>query len=318
MVDWKPSASLQNLQQRAYALAKIRRFFSERDVLEVETPLLASSTVPDVYIESIAAQVVKGNSSRKNFLQTSPEFFMKRLLASGSGSIYQIAKAFRQEEKGARHNIEFTLLEWYRLSYSLDQLMAELEELVQEVLSCGPISRLSYREIFRQHLRIDPHKISLEELQKLAKSEIDLSGSDLSKTDYLQLLLSNSIEPKLPPYCIIYDYPLEQAALAILATDEHGVVVAKRFELFGHGMELANGYFELSDAAEQRARFEKDNAARKEKELQAHDVDEKLIAALESGLPSCSGVAVGVDRLLMLLVEAKNISEVISFDSERA
>jgi len=318
MVDWKPSASLQNLQQRAYALAKIRRFFSERDVLEVETPLLASSTVPDVYIESIAAQVVKDNSSRKNFLQTSPEFFMKRLLASGSGSIYQIAKAFRQEEKGARHNIEFTLLEWYRLSYSLDQLMAELEELVQEVLSCGPISRLSYREIFGQHLQIDPHEISLEELQKLAKSEIDLSGSDLSKTDYLQLLLSNSIEPKLPPYCIIYDYPLEQAALAILATDEHGVVVAKRFELFGHGMELANGYFELSDAAEQRARFEKDNAARKEKGLQAHDVDEKLIAALESGLPSCSGVAVGVDRLLMLLVEAKNISEVISFDSERA
>ena len=318
MVDWKPSASLQNLQQRAHALAKIRRFFSERDVLEVETPLLASSTVPDVYIESIAAQVVKDNSSRKNFLQTSPEFFMKRLLASGSGSIYQIAKAFRQEEKGARHNIEFTLLEWYRLSYSLDQLMAELEELVQEVLSCGPISRLSYREIFGQHLQIDPHEISLEELQKLAKSEIDLSGSDLSKTDYLQLLLSNSIEPKLPPYCIIYDYPLEQAALAILATDEHGVVVAKRFELFGHGMELANGYFELSDAAEQRARFEKDNAVRKEKGLRAHDADEKLIAALESGLPSCSGVAVGVDRLLMLLVEAKNISEVISFDSERA
>ena len=317
MVDWKPSASLQNLQQRAYVLAKIRRFFSERAVLEVETPLLASSTVPDVYIESIAAQVVKDNSSRKNFLQTSPEFFMKRLLASGSGSIYQIAKAFRQEEKSARHNIEFTLLEWYRLSYSLDQLMAELEELVQEVLSCGPISRLSYREIFRQHLQINPHEISLEELQKLAKSEIDLSGSDLSKTDYLQLLLSNSIEPKLPPYCIIYDYPLEQAALAILATDEHGVVVAKRFELFGHGMELANGYFELSDAAEQRARFEKDNAARKEKGLQAHDANEKLIAALESGLPSCSGVAVGVDRLLMLLVDAKHISEVISFDSER-
>jgi lysyl-tRNA synthetase class 2 len=318
MVDWKPSASLKNLQQRAYALAKIRRFFSEGDVLEVETPLLASSTVPVVYIESIAAEVVEGNSSRKNFLQTSPEFFMKRLLASGSGSIYQITKAFRQEEKGARHNIEFTLLEWYRLSYSLDQLMTELEQLVQEVLGCGPISRFSYREIFQQHLQIDPHEISLEELQQRASTEIDLSGCDLSKTDYLQLLLSNSIEPKLPPYCIIYDYPSEQVALATLATDEHGVVVAKRFELFGHGLELANGYFELSDAAEQRARFEKDNAARKEKGLQTHDADEKLIAALESGLPSCSGVAVGVDRLLMLLVEAKNISEVISFDSERA
>jgi lysyl-tRNA synthetase class 2 len=318
MVDWKPSASLKNLQQRAYALAKIRRFFSERDVLEVETPLLASSTVPDVYIESIAAEVVEGNSSRKNFLQTSPEFFMKRLLASGSGSIYQITKAFRQEEKGARHNIEFTLLEWYRLSYSLDQLMTELEQLVQEVLGCGPISRFSYREIFQQHLQIDPHEISLEELQQLASTEIDLSGGDLSKTDYLQLLLSNSIEPKLPPYCIIYNYPSEQAALATLAADERGAVVAKRFELFGHSMELANGYFELSDAAEQRARFENDNAARKEKGLETHDADEKLIAALESGLPSCSGVAVGVDRLLMLLVEAKNISEVISFDSERA
>jgi lysyl-tRNA synthetase class 2 len=274
--------------------------------------------VPDVYIESIAAEVVEGSSSRRNFLQTSPEFFMKRLLASGSGSIYQIAKAFRQEEKGSRHNIEFTLLEWYRLSYSLDQLMTELEQLVQEVLGCGPISRFSYREIFQQHLQIDPHETSLEELQQLASTEIDLSGGDLSKTDYLQLLLSNCIEPKLPPYCIIYDYPQEQAALATLTADEHGVIVAKRFELFGHSMELANGYFELSDAAEQRARFEKDNAARKEKGLQTHDADEKLIAALESGLPSCSGVAVGVDRLLMLLVGAKNISEVISFDSERA
>jgi lysyl-tRNA synthetase class 2 len=317
MVDWKPSASLQNLQQRAHALAKIRRFFFERDVLEVETPLLASSTVPDVYIESIAAEVTDGNSSRQNFLQTSPEFFMKRLLASGSGSIYQIAKAFRQEEKGTRHNIEFTLLEWYRLSYSLDQLMTELEQLVQEVLDCGPISRLSYRQIFQQYLQIDPHEITLDELQQLANAEVDFSGSDLSKTDYLQLLLSNSIEPKLPPYCIIYDYPKEQAALATLAADEHGVVVAKRFELFGHGMELANGYFELSDAAEQRARFDADNATRREKGLQTHAADEKLIAALESGLPSCSGVAVGVDRLLMLLLEAKNISEVISFDSER-
>lgn len=318
MVDWKPSASLQNLQQRAQALAKIRRFFSERNVLEVETPLLASTTVSDVYIESIAAEVKDGNSSHQNFLQTSPEFFMKRLLASGSGSIYQIAKAFRQEEKSKRHNIEFTLLEWYRLSYSLDQLMSEVEDLVQKILGCGPISRLTYRQIFQQHLQIDPHEITLEELQQRARSEIDLSGSELSRTDYLQLLLSHSIEPQLPAYCIIYDYPIEQAALATLAADEHGVVVAKRFELFGGGMELANGYFELSDAAEQRARFDSDNATRKEKGLQTHAADERLIAALESGLPSCSGVAVGVDRLLMLLVGAKNIGEVISFGSERS
>tara|TARA_B110000858_G_scaffold89711_2_gene103754 strand:- start:19192 stop:20148 length:957 start_codon:yes stop_codon:yes gene_type:complete len=317
VVDWKPSASLQNLQQRAETLAKIRHFFSERDVLEVETPLLASSTVPDVYIESIAAEVMNGGSSQQNFLQTSPEYFMKRLLANGSGSIYQIAKAFRQEEKCARHNIEFTLLEWYRLSYSLDQLMTELEQLVQEILGCGPVSRFSYRQIFQQHLQIDPHEVALEELQQLTSKKVDLSAGDLSKTDYLQLLLSNSIEPELPPYCIIYDYPKEQAALATLAEDEHGVVVAKRFEFFAQGMELANGYFELSDPAEQRARFEADNATRKKKGLQTHAIDEKLISALENGLPSCSGVAVGVDRFLMLLLNAKNIGEVISFDSER-
>lgn len=318
MVDWKPSASLQNLQKRAQLLANIRGFFSERGVLEVETPLLASATVPDVFIESIAAQVIDGASSSQKFLQTSPEYFMKRLLASGSGSIYQIAKAFRQEEKSKRHNVEFTLLEWYRVSYSLDQLMTELEQLLQEVLACGPIPRLSYRELFQQYLQIDPHKISLEDLQRLAAKEVDLSSTDLSRTDYLQLLLGNSIEPQLPPFCFIYDYPKEQAALAAIEEDEQGVAVAKRFELFGHTMELANGYFELSDAAEQRSRFEADNAMRMEKGLQTHELDENLIAALESGLPSCAGVAVGVDRLLMLLTGAKHIGEVISFDSEHA
>ncbi|GJM13670.1 MAG: elongation factor P--(R)-beta-lysine ligase [Pseudohongiella sp.] len=317
MVDWKPSASLQNLQQRARMLAKIRSFFFERDVLEVETPLLASTTVPDVYIESIAAGLRDGESTSTAYLQTSPEFFMKRLLASGSGSIYQIAKAFRQEETSKRHNIEFTLLEWYRLSYSLDQLMAELELLLQELLGCAAIPRFSYRELFQQHLQIDPHEISLEDLQRLASSQIDLRASNLSKTDYLQLLLSNNIEPELPPFSFIYDYPKEQAALAAIAEDQQGVMVAKRFELFGHGMELANGYFELSDASEQRVRFDKDNVTRLEKGLETHDPDARLIAALQSGLPSCAGVAVGVDRLLMILVDAKDISDVISFDSER-
>lgn len=318
MVDWKPSASLQSLQQRAKMLATIRSFFLERDVLEVETPLLASITVPDVYIESIAATVKKGDSSQQGFLQTSPEFFMKRLLASGSGSIYQIAKAFRQEENSKRHNSEFTLLEWYRLSFSLEDLMSELEQLVRELLDCGPIIRLSYRELFQQYLKVDPHAITLAELQDLVRKEMELSGSGFSRTDYLQLLLSHSVEPKLPPFCFIYDYPKEQAALSVIAEDEQGVAVAKRFELFGRGMELANGYWELSDAAAQRARFEADNAARRAKGLQTREIDERLIAALEHGLPNCSGVAVGVDRLLMLLLAANNIAEVISFDDERS
>ena len=318
MVDWKPSSPLQNLQQRARTLASIRRFFAERDVLEVETPILASTTVPDVYIESISAELKDGNNSEAYFLQTSPEFFMKRLLASGSGSIYQLTKAFRQEEKGRIHNTEFTLLEWYRVSYSLEELMTELECLVQEILGCDPIPRFSYREIFQKHLHIDPHQIPLAELEQLARGRIDLAGSDLSKTDYLQLLLANAIEPELPAFCFIYDYPQEQAALSTLAEDDFSVVVAKRFELFGHGMELANGYFELSDSDEQRARFEEANGLRKEKGQQTYAIDERLIAALESGIPSCSGVAVGVDRLLMLLINAKHISEVISFGGDRA
>lgn len=318
MVDWKPSASFQNLRQRAQLLSKIRHFFSERDVLEVETPLLGSTTVPDVYIESIAAELIEGQSRRQNYLQTSPEYFMKRLLASGSGSIYQITKAFRQEERSRRHNIEFTLLEWYRVSYSLEQLMTELEQLLQTLLDCGPIPRFSYRDLFQQHLQIDPHSVSLKALQQLARREIDLSSTDLGRTDYLQLLLSNSIEPRLPTFCFIYDYPQQQAALSSIATDQLGVAVARRFELFGKGMELANGYLELADASEQRARFESDNALRKEKGLQTHDLDEKLIAALESGLPSCSGVAVGVDRLLMVLLGADDIDQVISFGGGQA
>lgn len=317
MVDWKPSAPLQNLQQRAQTIAKIRDFFAERDVLEVETPSLAGTTVSDVYIESIVADVIDGGERKKRFLQTSPEFFMKRLLASGSGSIYQIAKAFRQEEKGSRHNSEFTLLEWYRLDYSLEDLMTEVEELMKGLVANGAIPRYTYRELFQEYMQIDPFEISLSDLKKLADSTIELEGSALSKTDYLQLLLATVIEPKLPEYCFIYDYPAEQAALATLAQDQSDCTVARRFELFGRGMELANGYLELRDGTEQRARFESDNVLRKEKGLEIREVDEKLIAALDEGLPSCSGVALGVDRVMMLLTDAVNISEVISFDSER-
>lgn len=318
MVAWKPSAPLQNLRQRARMLAQIRGFFAERNVLEVETPLLGRHTVPDVYIESMPVDVIANGIVSQHFLQTSPEFFMKRLLADGSGSIYQITKAFRQEESSSRHNPEFTLLEWYRDSFPLEDLMSELEQLLQLLLDCGSIPRLTYREIFQQHLGIDPHTIALEQLEELANAEIDLNADGLSKTDYLQLLIAHCIEPKLPSYCFVHDYPREQAALSTLAEDESGNVVAKRFELFGGGMELANGYLELSDAAEQRARFDADNATRIEKGLAVHEIDERLMAALESGLPSCSGVAVGVDRLLMLLADAKHISEVISFDGGRA
>lgn len=318
MVDWKPSAPLENIEQRARVLAQIRQFFAERDVLEVETPLLGRHTVPDVYIESMSSEVTGLGGSVPHFLQTSPEFFMKRLLAAGSGSIYQLGKAFRQEEQSTRHNPEFTLLEWYRVGFTLEQLMDELEQLTQCLLDCGPIPRLSYRDLFLEQLQLDPHTVTLGELQTLASAKIDLSASALSKTDYLQLLLAHCIEPTLPSYCFIHDYPREQASLSTLAEDDFGNIVAKRFELFGGGMELANGYLELLDAREQRARFENDNATRLAKGLATREIDERLMAALDSGLPSCSGVAVGVDRLLMLLTGSSDINAVISFGGDRA
>lgn len=318
MVDWKPGAPLQNLRARAEALEKIRKFFAQRNVLEVETPVLARFTAPEVHIQSIATESPTADSSAVHYLQTSPEFFMKRLLASGSGSIYQICKAFRQEETGSRHNSEFTMLEWYRVSFPMDQLMTELEALLQTLLVCGDIPRFSYRDIFQKYLQFDPHAVSLDELKQLVEKEIELNSEGLNKTDYLQLLLANRIEPVLPEFCFIYDFPVQQAALSTVEEDKLGVLVAKRFELFAAGMELANGYFELSDAVEQRSRFESDNKRRQEQGLAEYPIDENLIAALQSGLPACSGVAMGIDRLIMLLVKTKNISEVISFNNERA
>lgn len=313
MTDWKPAAALDRLHDRAQLLAAIRQFFAERGVLEVETPLLTHTTATDVYINSFAVPNAAQSSSSSYYLQTSPEFAMKRLLAAGSGPIYQLCKAFRAEESTRLHNQEFTMLEWYRPAYSLAELMDEVAQLVSNTFQCGKIAQISYRELFRSHLDFDPHQISYDDLRAIAREKIAFAGDALSATDYLQQLLAQCIEPALPEYCFIYDYPVAQAALAKLESDAEGQVVARRFELFGKGMELANGYFELTDAAEQRARFNADNERRRQLQLPQYPVDEKLLAALASGLPACAGVALGVDRLLMLKVGAKNIREVLSF-----
>lgn len=313
MNDWRPGTAQETLRARADLLATLRRFFAERAVLEVETPLLAATTATDVYIESFAVPDPSASPPVTRYLQTSPEFAMKRLLAADSGAIYQLGKVFRRGESSARHNPEFTLLEWYRPGFSLADLMAEVETLLQSVLGCGPIARLSYRELFQQHLQFDPHQISAEDLRELARASIDFGSDDLSSTDYLQLLLASVIEPALPEFCFIYDYPVAQAALAQIGDDAQGQAVARRFELFGKGMEIANGYFELTASAEQRARFEADNARRAGLGLTQYPVDEKLLAALDAGLPACAGVALGVDRLLMLLLGAQDIRSVISF-----
>lgn len=317
MADWQPGASPEILRLRAEMLAKIRQFFADRNVLEVETPLLARTTATDVYIDSFEVAPPLAGEIENFFLQTSPEYCMKRLLASGSGAIYQICKSFRRGESSRRHNPEFTMLEWYRPDYSMKSLMDEVESLIRQLLNCEAIPRVSYRDLFQQQLQLDPHKIELDELRTIARSRLDIASDPLSRTDYLQLLLAQCIEPLMPPQCFVFDFPVAQAALATIAEDESATPVAKRFELFCGGVELANGYFELTDAVEQRARFEADLEARRMLKLPAYPIDEKLLAAMEQGLPSCAGVALGVDRLVMLAYGVANISEAMSFTTDR-
>ncbi len=317
-MDWRPSASLDLLRQRAALFARIRDFFAARNVLEVDTPLLCSSGVTDPALEPL--RVERGTSiARPRYLQTSPEYAMKRLLAAGSGPIFQLSRAFRDGEAGSRHNPEFTLLEWYRPGLDQHQLMAEVAELVNVCLGQRPVETLRYRDLFHQQLGIDPCRAPLVELEAVARDHLDPGGLCGDRDLWLDLLMSHVIEPSLAGrgMVFVYDYPASQAALARIE-EVDGVPVAQRFELYVDGVELANGYCELTDAAEQRARFETDNARRREHGLPEHPIDDQLIAAMEHGLPDCAGVALGVDRLLMLAAGVEDIRQVLPFDWSRA
>ncbi|MGK0498667.1 MAG: lysyl-tRNA synthetase class 2 [Oceanicoccus sp.] len=317
---WRPSASLQHLQQRALMLAQIRYFFTEREVLEVETPLLARYSVTDPHMDVLQADNPLGESERY-FLQSSPEYAMKRLLAADCGAIYQISKAFRRGEKGSRHNPEFTMLEWYRPGFDDGLLMNEVEALVAPLLSVASgFQRLTYRQIFQQQLAVDPHACDVAKLQTIAEQHIDLKMLSDNRDDWLNLLLAEVIEPTLGQDVPVFicDYPASQSALAKVAEDEFGMPVAKRFELYYRGVELANGYDELSNVDELQRRFRQDQKRREQLQRPARQIDQYLMAAMTSGLPDCAGVALGVDRLLMLAAAAKTIDEVISFPSDRA
>ena len=313
MADWQSSAPIENLRLRAGVLAAIREFFRERDVLEVETPLLALTTATDPHLESISVNNVFSSDSAEYFLQTSPEFAMKKLLAAGSGSIYQLCKAFRQDEASRRHNPEFTMLEWYRLDFDEHQLMDEVAALVSFVTGRSAPVRLTYSDLFQRHLGLDPHQCESDELLTAAKARIDFNDSGFQRDELLHLLLAQVIEPALVEDCFVYDFPACMSALAATGQNSQGQVIARRFELFMGGMEIANGYFELVDAAEQRRRFEQDIRQRLRMQRRKVPVDEGLISALEQGLPSCAGVAMGVDRLVMLAAGASSIDQVISF-----
>ena len=326
--SWQPSSNIETLKQRAAFISDIRQFFASRHVVEVETPLLSQGTVTDVHLDAFDTNFEHDTSGENKtlYLQTSPEFAMKRLLCAGSGPIFQIAKAFRNESAGRFHNPEFTMLEWYRPDFDEHQLMDELDDLLQHLLDCERGLRVSYQQVFIDKLGIDPLQASLEELKAAVLSHSpsdDWVETETNKDTLLQWLFSIRIEPVLgfDPIsknwqpCFVYDFPSSQAALAKVNPENEQV--SHRFELYFKGIELANGYFELQSEAEQLLRFEKDNQQRLSINKAAKPIDHNLIDALTVGLPSCAGVAVGIDRLFMLKVGAKSIADVISFDVSR-
>lgn len=318
-LEFKPSATWDNLKKRAQLIQTIRQFFISRNVLEVETPLMCYTSVTDPFIESIPTTYQgQDGKSQKYFLQTSPEYAMKRLLASGSGPIFQVCKAFRQGEVGRLHNPEFTMLEWYRPGFDHHQLMDEVDELLQLILNVPSAVRKTYSALFQAFLNIDPHQTSISELKNCAmNNHIEVETEIHDRDTWLNILMTHIIEPHLGkdrPY-FIYDFPASQAALARIQPGNPPV--ASRFEVYFKGMELANGFHELQNAAEQRKRFETNLKERERLGLSLLPIDEFFIAALENGLPDCAGIAVGIDRLIMLALEANTIADVLSFDFTR-
>lgn len=305
---------------RARLLARVREFFAERAVLEVETPTLAAAGATDPHIASLATRCYAGDAPRRLYLQTSPEFAMKRLLAAGSGPIYQVCRAYRDAECGRVHNPEFTLLEWYRPGFDHQALMDELDALLDWVLGAANANRrLTYRDAFLQHGAPDPFSASTEELVARAEAVgLNASGGARPERDtLLDFLFSHSVQPSLGDGRVyVYDYPASQAALARVRAAKPPV--AERFELFVNAIEIANGYHELTDAAEQRRRFALDSGARARLGKEPMPVDERLLAALAHGLPDCAGVAVGLDRLFMIAAGETRIESVMAFPISRA
>ncbi|MCW8408626.1 elongation factor P--(R)-beta-lysine ligase [Legionella sp. PATHC035] len=312
---WQPSASIEYLRQRAELLTKIRHFFTERGYWEVETPIMARYGTTDVYLSNIKA-TFRGEAY---CLQTSPEYHMKRLLAAGSGSIFQIARVFRDDELGRWHNPEFTLLEWYQLGIDHHALMDEMDLFLQMVMHSKSMIKKTYRHAFLDACNVDPFTATIPQLrQTLARFDLDnvLLPQEEDKDQYLFLLMSHVVEPFLAKEnapVAVYNFPASQAALAQINDG-----VAERFEVYYQGVELANGFHELTDADAQAKRFVEDQKLRSEKGLPSVAADHYLLQALKHGLPPCSGVALGIDRLVALALKQPEIAKIISFDFTRA
>ncbi len=322
---WQPQATLEVLRLRAVLLGRVRHFFAVRGLLEVETPMLSAAATPAPALHSFDVRYngPDGPASRQLFLHTSPEYPMKRLLAAGSGSIYQLCRVFRDGEAGARHNPEFTLLEWYRVGFDLAALMDEVEALLRSVLAgvrdLPPARRLSYRDLFQAYAGVDGLTADIDALRACLEQHGHRSPAGMGSADldaWRDLLLTHVIEPQLQGLVFVTDYPASQAALARIQPGQPAV--AARFECYLDGVEIANGFHELADAAEQQRRFERENRERSAQGLAAMPLDIALLEALAAGLPDCCGVALGFDRLVMRALDVEHIEQVLAFGIARA
>jgi elongation factor P--(R)-beta-lysine ligase len=329
--DWHPTANLETLRLRARLYATIRAFFAERDVLEVETPVLsvAGNTDPNIRSFSLHFSGRTDGAPRTRWLRTSPEFPLKRLLCAGIGDCYELGRVFRDGEAGGRHNPEFTMLEWYRVGWDHLQLIDETVALVQAALALVGrevrVVRSRYRDLYRERLGLDPFNADGAQL-RAALGDVRIDPEGLSRDDWLDLLMSHRLQPAFleDEIRIVFDYPASQCALARLRVADAGgsasaePAVAERFELYLGPLELANGYHELADPVEQRARFLRDLDLRSTRADVLPPIDEALLAALQHGLPACAGVALGIERLLMAMTGTSRIADVLAFDFARA
>ena len=322
-MSWQPSAGFDALRLRAALNATIRAFFAERGVTEVETPVLshAGNTDPNIASFSLQFSGRTDGGPRTRWLRTSPEFALKRLVAAGFGDCYELGRVFRDGEAGGRHNPEFTMLEWYRVGWDHRRLALEVAELIGEALALvgarAQVQVTDFHALYRERLGVDASNASCDELRD-ALGEVHIDAAGLTRDDWLDLLMTHRLQPAFEPgrLLVVHDYPASQCALAKLCPGDPPV--AERFELYLGPLEIANGYHELTDAAEQRARFERDVRVRGERGHAAPPVDEHLLDALAGGLPDCAGVAVGVDRVLMAMLRTSAIADVVAFDFARA
>lgn len=319
-MHWQPTGDQDSRIARANMLRTIREFFYQRHVLEVETPAISQAANTDPYIESF--QVLAQHQNR--YLHTSPEYAMKRLLAAGSGDIYQICKVWRDEPSATQHNAEFTMLEYYRIGFTLEQLMQEVDVLFQSLLP--EFKKAShyrtYQSLFLDNLGFNPHTIANEALQACLTKHVPTFEGELDHQGALDLLLTHCIEPKLPEdrFSFIYDYPASQSALAMTQplADNPEISVARRFEVYLGTLELGNGYQELTCPQANTSILEKELKMREVMGLTTTPRDQHFLEAMHAGMPECAGVAIGIDRLLMLATEANSLAEVLNFSWENA